>query len=29
VLQMQIDQLTDQMQDVLAKVETSPALDRR
>lgn len=29
VLQMQIDQLADQMQDVLAKVETSPALDRR
>ncbi|MFN9369386.1 MAG: hypothetical protein ACK6CT_11590 [Planctomycetia bacterium] len=29
VLQMQMDQLADQMQDVLAKVETSPALDRR
>lgn len=29
VLQMQIDQLADQMQDVLAKVENAPALERR
>jgi hypothetical protein len=29
VLQMQIDQLVDQMQDLLAKVETSRGLDRR
>ena len=29
VLQMQIDQLGDQMQDVLAKVENAPAIERR
>lgn len=29
VLQMQLDQLADQMQDVLAAIETAPAIDRR